>query len=102
MPTNTEFEQRVEEVDRRLRELAPAAAPEIGCERRNGAATWRYGDAWGTLSINETETPPALKLLLYKRPASDEQNAVEVAIDDEDVVDVLAEPLAGLFDGRVT
>ena len=102
MQTNSRFEGRIDELDRRLRELLPGNATQIACERRNGAATWRHADAWGTLSLDETASPPVLKLLLYRRSSSDEQNAVEVAIDDEDVVEVLAEPLAGLFSGRVT
>ena len=102
MEATTVFAERVDQLDARLRELVPALAHAITCERAGQAATWRYGRAWGTLALHETDTPPRLSLMLYNEAGTDEQDAVEVTIDEDDVIGVLAEPLAGLFTGRVT
>lgn len=100
MSDQTLFQQRIDELDRRLRELlAPDAA--VGCERAGDAAIWRSGQARGTLSLLATVSPATLKLILAKQPAGDEQDAVEVAIDEPDAVEMLAEPLAGFFSGRI-
>jgi hypothetical protein len=101
MEAATNFDERVDALDSRVRALVPRLADAIRLERREGAATWRHADAWGTLRLFETERPPRLSLLLYKHGGTDEQDAVEVSIDDADVVDVLAEPLAGLFAGAI-
>ena len=94
------FRERVEELDARLREMLPTIAHEIACERLEGTATWRHAGAWGTLILHETDTPPRLSLLLYAKGSADGQDAVEVAIDEPDLIDVISEPLAGLFTGH--
>jgi hypothetical protein len=102
MEATTTFGDRVDQLDARLREFLPALSHGITCERAEHAATWRYGRAWGTLALHETDSPPRLSLMLYNEAGTDEQDAVEVTIDEDDVIGVLAEPLAGLFIGRVT
>ena len=102
METGTTFRQRADELDARLRERLPALATEIRREDRGDhAVTWRHGTAWGTLVLHETDEPHRLSLLLYKAGGTDEQDVVEVAIDEADVIGVLADPLVGLFMGRV-
>lgn len=96
------FQERVDQVDARVREFLPALAAAIAVERGAGAATWRHAGAWGTLALHETDEPPRLSLMLYTKAGADEQDAVEVSIDEDDVVDLLAEPLAGLFTGRIS
>lgn len=102
MEATTTFGDRVDQLDARLRELVPSLASGIRCERAEQSATWRCGDAWGTLVLHETDVPPRLSLMLYKDGGTDEQDAIEVTIDEQDVIGVLVEPLAGLFDGRVS
>jgi hypothetical protein len=102
MEATTTFGERVDQLDARLREVLPALAHGISLERGAQAATWRYGGAWGTLALHETDSPPRLSLMLYNEAGTDEQDAVEVTIDEDDVIGVLAEPLAGLFTGHVT
>jgi len=97
----TTFGDRVDQLDARLREFLPAIGGEIRCERGEDSATWRLADAWGTLALHETDDPPRLSLMLYRAKGTDEQDAIEVNIDEAGVIDVLAEPLAGLFLGSV-
>jgi len=99
--TATTFGQRVDQLDARLREFLPAIGGELRCERGEDSATWRHADAWGTLALHDTDDPPRLSLMLYRVNGTDEQNTIEVSIDEADVIDVLAEPLAGLFLGQV-
>ncbi len=101
MEATTTFGDRVDQLDARLRELLPAIASAIYCERERQSVTWRYAEAWGTLALHDTDEPPRLSLMLYKAGGSDEQDVVEVTIDEADVIGVLVEPLAGLFMGRV-
>jgi hypothetical protein len=102
METSTTFRARVDELDARLREKLPAIAPDIRREETaEHSVTWRYGRAWGTLVLHEIDEPQRLSLLLYHVGGTDEQDVVEVNIDEADVIDVLADPLAGLFEGRV-
>lgn len=102
METGTTFRQRADQLDARLRERLAASAGEIQRESTGDhAVTWRYRTAWGTLVLHETDKPQRLSLLLYKSGGTDEQDVVEVTIDEADVIDVLADPLVGLFTGRV-
>lgn len=103
METDTTFRRRVDALDARVRGELPAIAAEIRREENaEHSVTWRYGSAWGTLVLHETDEPQRLSLLLYRAGGTDEQDVVEVSIDEADVIDVLADPLVGLFAGRVT
>jgi hypothetical protein len=92
------FADRVAEVDRRIREIRPGVAGEI---RRNDgtpqSATWERGGSWATLTLHDG-TWPRLELSLHN--GSDEHpEALEIGIDDADVVNMIAVPVADLLAG---
>jgi hypothetical protein len=91
------FAARADAVDRRIRELEPAAAAHV--ERKPGAndsVTWANGDAWATLALHDADR---LELTLHTR--SDEHpETLEIQMDDADVVDMIAEPVAALLAGK--
>ena len=90
------FANRVAEVDRRIREIQPAAAAEI--TRKDGtpqSATWERGGSWATLTLHDGRWP-RLELSLHN--GSDEHpEALEIGIDDADVVNMIAVPVADLL-----
>lgn len=90
------FEARVAEVDRRIREIDPGAAAEI---RRNdgtaSSATWERGGRWATLTLHDG-TWPRLELSLHTGN-EDHPEALEIGIDEADVVNMIAVPVADLL-----
>ncbi len=90
------FEDRVAEVDRRIREIQPAVAGDI---RRNDgtpqSATWERGAVWATLTLHDGQWP---RLELSLHTGSEEHpEALEIGIDDADVVNMIAVPVADLL-----
>ena len=87
------FAARADEVDRRIREIDPGAAAEI--RRNDGTAqstTWERGGSWATLTLHDGKWP-RLELSLHN--GSDEHpEALEIGIDDADVVNMIAVPVA--------
>jgi hypothetical protein len=92
------FANRVAEVDRRIREIKPDAAGEI---KRNDAtpqsATWERGGSWATLTFHDAKWP-RLELSLHTG-SEDHPEALEIGIDDADVVNMIAVPIADLLAG---
>ncbi len=89
------FARRVAEVDRRVREIEPAIAAGIRHQHRPGEARWERGGCWATLTLHDG-SPPRLELTSHN--GSDEHpDALEIGIDDADVVDMIARPVAGLL-----
>ncbi len=90
------FAARVGEVDRRIREIDPAVAAEI--RRKDGtpqSATWERGGSWATLTLHDGKWP-RLELSLHN--GSDEHpEALEIGIDEADVVNMIAVPVADLL-----
>ncbi len=90
------FAARVTEVDRRIREIQPNLAAEIG--RKDGtpqSATWERAGSWATLTLHDGKWP-RLELSLHN--GSDEHpEALEIGIDDADVVNMIAVPVADLL-----
>ena len=90
------FADRVAEVDRRIREIQPAVASEI--RRKDGtpqSATWERGGSWATLTMHDGKWP-RLELTLHN--GTDEHpEALEIGIDDADVVNMIAVPVADLL-----
>jgi hypothetical protein len=90
------FAARVDEVDRRIREIEPGAAAEI--RRKDGtpqSTTWERGGSWATLTLHEAKWS-RLELSLHN--GSDEHpEALEIGIDDADVVNMIAVPVADLL-----
>ncbi len=90
------FEARVAEVDRRIREINPDVAGEI---RRNDATassvTWERGAVWATLTLHDG-TWPRLELSLHTG-SEDHPDGLEIGIDEADVVNMIAVPVAELL-----
>jgi hypothetical protein len=90
------FAGRVDEVDRRIREIQPDIAAEI---RRNDgnaqSATWERGGCWATLTLHDG-TWPRLELSLHTG-SDDHPEALEIGVDDADVVNMIAVPVAELL-----
>jgi len=91
MEQETDFETRVAQVGRRVRELAPERAAAIAGERGPQSATWRRGQRWATLVAHDG---PPRRLELTLHPADDVPDVLEIAVDDADVVDMIAVPVA--------
>ena len=90
------FATRVDEVDRRIREIQSALAGEIG--RKDGAAqstTWERGGSWATLTLHDGKWP-RLELSLHNG-RDEHPEALEIGIDDADVVNMIAVPVADLL-----
>ena len=90
------FAGRVDEVDRRIREIQPALGAEI--RRKNGTAqstTWERGGSWATLTLHDG-TWPRLELSLHTG-SEEHPEALEIGIDDADVVNMIAVPVADLL-----
>ena len=90
------FADRAAEVDRRIREIQPGVAGEI--RRKDGtpqSATWERGSSWATLTLHDGRWP---RLELSLHTGSDEHpEALEIGIDDADVVNMIAVPVADLL-----
>ena len=90
------FADRVAEVDRRIREIQPDIAGDI--TRKDGtpqSAPWERGGSWATLTLHEAKWP-RLELSLHN--GTDEHpEALEIGIDDADVVNMIAVPVADLL-----
>jgi hypothetical protein len=90
------FAGRVDEVDRRIREIEPAAAAQI--RRKDGTAqstTWERGGSWATLTLHDG-TWPRLELSLHTG-SEEHPEALEIGIDEADVVNMIAVPVADLL-----
>ena len=90
------FADRVAEVDRRIREIRPALAEEI--QRNDGtpqSATWERAGSWATLTLHDG-TWPRLELSLHTG-SKEHPEALEIGIDDADVVNMIAVPIADLL-----
>ncbi len=90
------FAARVAEVDRRIREIQPAVAPQI---QRNDATeastTWSRAGSWATLTLHDGRWP-RLELSLHNGSA-EHPEALEIGIDEADVVNMIAVPAADLL-----
>ncbi len=90
------FAARADEVDRRIREIQPGIAGEI---RRNDgtaqSATWERGGCWATLTLHDGKWP-RLELSLHTG-SDDHPEALEIGVDDADVVNMIAVPVADLL-----
>ena len=90
------FAGRVDEVDRRIREIEPGVAGEI--HRKDGnpqSATWERGGSWATLTLHDGKWP-RLELSLHNG-SDDHPEALEIGIDEADVVNMIAVPVADLL-----
>jgi hypothetical protein len=84
------FEERIAQVDRRIREIRPEIAGEVHRDAAHeNMATWDRNGAWATLTLHD-----AGRLELSLHPAKDVPDILEIRIDDADVVDMIAVPVA--------
>jgi hypothetical protein len=84
------FEQRVAQVDRRIREIRSDVAGEISRDDApENTATWKRSGVWATLSLHDDA-----RLELSLHPAAEVPDILEIRIDDADVVDMIAVPVA--------
>ena len=90
------FAARVAEVDRRIREIRTEVASEIGRKDGSGdSATWERGGSWATLTLHDGKWP-RLELSLHNG-TEEHPEALEIGIDDADVVNMIAVPVADLL-----
>ena len=94
------FERRVAEIDRRIRAINPEIAADIAHERGPGDdSRWERDGRWATLTLHDGKP---LRLELTSHTGTDQHpDALEIGIDDPDVVDMVAQPVAALFAGTV-
>jgi hypothetical protein len=84
------FAERTAQVDRRIREIRPEIAGELRLDdKRENAATWERNGAWATLTLHDDA-----RLELSLHPARDVPDILEIRIDDADVVNMIAVPVA--------
>lgn len=89
MATET-FEQRAADVDRLIREIDPRIAGAVRREDpHENTVIWRRGEVWATLTLHERE-----RLELTLHPAGDVPDTLEIRLDDQDVVNMIAVPVA--------
>ncbi len=86
------FAGRVAEVDRRIREIQPDVAGELRRKDGGQSATWERGGSWATLTMHDG-TWPRLELSMHNGSEAHPE-ALEIGIDDADVVNMIAVPLA--------
>ena len=97
MPTQS-FAQQVVDVDRRVREIHPALAAQIQHDPgADATATWSYRD-YRALLTHHHGPPEWLQLTLLG--TAQPRDAMEIAPDDADVIELIAKPIAGLFAGE--
>jgi hypothetical protein len=93
------FTDRVAEIDRRIRAINPAIAADIAHQRGPGEARWERAGRWATLTLHDGDP---LRLELTSHTGSDQHpEALEIGIDDADVVDMVAQPVTALLAGTV-
>ncbi|MBV9102290.1 MAG: hypothetical protein JO060_01805 [Candidatus Eremiobacteraeota bacterium] len=95
------FRKTIADVDRRVRELAGAGEEIVLRTDAPDTATWDRGDYRGTLSLHTAEKLPRLSLSLHTGTQM-HPDPVQIGLYDADVVELIAEPIAGLLSGRVT
>ncbi|MFN2460243.1 MAG: hypothetical protein ABR591_06110 [Candidatus Velthaea sp.] len=94
---NDSFERCVSEIDRRVREIGAAFDGELALQRGSAeSVTWKRGAYWATVTLHDT--PARLELTLHSRDAQ-HPDALEIAPDDADVVDMIARPVADFLAG---
>lgn len=95
------FTARVAEIDRRIRAINPAIATDIAHEHGSREARWERAGRWATLTLHDG-SPLRLELTSHTGSpvrGDDHPDALEIGIDDEDVVDMVAQPVAALLAG---
>jgi hypothetical protein len=87
------FERRVREIDRRVREIAAEVSHEIELRMTGeSSATWERAGSRAILTQHDG-TPPHFELTIHTG-SDDHPDALEIGIDDADVVDMVAQPIA--------
>jgi hypothetical protein len=87
---SSSFETRVAQVDQRIREINPEIAGELRRDdTRENTVTWERNGAWATLTLHDDA-----RLELSLHPAQDVPDILEIRIDDADVVNMIAVPVA--------
>jgi hypothetical protein len=92
------FQDRVAEVQRRIVDLQPSLADIAPDLSHSDAAVWRNGIYHATLSYHPDRPVPSLSLILL---AGDHEHpdAMDIGIDEADVVEMIAQPIAALLSG---
>ena len=102
MPDDVQvFTQRVAEVDRRVRELTALGDEIILRSEPEDTVTWDRGHYRATLELHTAEKLPRLSLFLHTGSQM-HPSPLQIGLYDADVVEMVAEPVAGLLSGSVT
>ena len=94
-----DFDELVKKIGARVSELEPAAAARIRVDPRDDEATWSRGRFRATLIFHRDEKLPRLELMLHTG-GQIHPETLEIGLFDADAVELIAEPIAGLFSER--
>lgn len=95
-----DFDACIDEIDARVRALEPALSPQIERDRLSAdSVEWVREPFRATLILHRAEAIPHFSLTLL---AGEEQHpdAMGIGVDDADLVEMLAQPIAALLAGR--
>jgi hypothetical protein len=94
------FAARVAEIDRRIRAINPEIAAYITHEQGPGdEARWQRDGRWAMLTLHDGSPR---RLQLTSHTGTDQHpDALEIGLDDADVVDMIAQPVTALLAGTV-
>jgi hypothetical protein len=95
------FAERVRQIDARIRELDSSIAPDVRLAMDGETATWERAGYRATLVLHSGVQPVRLSLELLTGSTM-HPDSEQIGIDDADVVELVARPIAGLLSGEVT
>ena len=93
------FAERAHQIDARVREI-DAGIEDVHLELAGETAIWQRGDYRAVLTLHSGETPVRLSLLLHTGSAQHPESE-QIGIDEADVVELIARPIAKLVSGEV-
>jgi hypothetical protein len=95
------FPQRVRQIDARVREIDPALTDTVRFILEEATASWERDEYRAILVLHSGEEPVRLSLELLTGSAK-HPDSEQIGIDDADVVELVARPIAMLLSGAVT
>lgn len=93
---DTSFGRHVSEVDRRVRELVDDPEAIVRSAESSRSATWECGLRRASLVRHED---PARYQVQFLGAPGDPPEAEEIGVDDDDVVELVARPIADFLRG---
>jgi hypothetical protein len=95
-----DFKRRVDQIGERIRALDPEVWPEVRFETLSeDSVEWTRGDLRATLILHRADAQPHLSLTLLAGEGP-HPDAMGIGVDDDDLVEMLAQPIAALLAER--